>query len=252
MENWSQYLEEENNSPKDDEKISTSNMPDERIPLRIEDVRAFCERLSGKNEQGLSKAIISYQSYDSGFSEEETTDKNADKIYTCAKASVELAFDALNPGLLLVTLTFPTHDDPELRLFWARLQKWNRRESGQENVEADKVPIFLLHLFERDSISVRQDVTENILEANIINPIICYLTREIPSMPAVDTTNEKGETMGGNVIKMLCNMEFITFSLMEDVDTSEIRAEVQRENENARYLEAAETSTDTTGSFNLN
>lgn len=244
MGNWNQYLDENAAaSPSEPPKQTfTEDKPveDERIALSLEDMRAFCARLSGKNEQGLSRAIVSYQSYDSGFLGEKTTDAHADQIYTCLKATAELSFDALNPGLALLTVTFPTYDDPELRLFWARLQKWQRRESGQEVVDADKVPIFLIHLFERDSISVRQDVEENILEANIVNPLLCYLTRELPTLPAVDMTNEKGETIGGNVIKMLCNMDFVTFSLIEDADTTDVRAEVQREAENARYLEQEE------------
>lgn len=261
MEDWSKYLTEEGTINRSEEDVLTqkeettfpnSDNSDERIALTVEAVRDFCERLSGKDDQGLSKSIVTYQSYDSGFNMEETTDKNADIIYNCSKASAELSFDALNPGLALLTITFPTYDDPELRLLWARLQKWRKRDSGQEQVADDVVPIFLIHLFERNSISVKTDVIENILEANIVNPLICYLTRETPTIPAADIINEKGEVMGGNVIKMLCNMEFITFSLTTDVDTSDIKAEALREAEAERYLNEEEMGADTSASYNLN
>lgn len=255
MEDWNKYLPEEILA---EEEIleTTSEHPvqieDDRIALSVDSMRDFCERLSGKDTQGLSKSVISYQTYDSGISQEVTTDKNAEIIYNCTKASIDLSFDALNPGLLLLTLTFPTHDDPELRLFWARLQKWRRRDSGQEVLDENTVPIFLIHLFERNSIDAKTDIKENILEANILNPLICYLTRETPTSPAIDHTNEKGETMGGNVIKMLCNMEFVTFSLIEDVDTSDIKAEVLREKENERYITAENENADTSSAYNLN
>ncbi len=267
MKDWSKYLTEdipeENTSiqqtevlieeaPFDKESPMTTQIPDDRMALSLGDARDFCERLSGRDEQGLSKSIITYQCYDSGFTPDETTDKNADVIYNCTKASAELSFDALNPTLALLTITFPTYDDPELRLFWARLQKWRRRDSGQETVSENAVPVFLVHLFERNSISVKTDIKETILEANIINPLICFLTRENPTMPASEFTNEKGEVMGGNVVKMLCNMEFVTFSILEDVDTSDIKAEALREAEADRYLTEDFIKTDTSSGFNLN
>ncbi len=255
MDDWSKYLDNTEyggaaSSPED--ARNNSDTAGGCPPLTLEDVRVFCERLSGKDDAGQSKAILTYQTYDTPAGGGKPADKNADIIYNCTKAHVELSFDALNPELALLTVTFPTYDDPELRLMWARIGKWRRRDSGVEPFSCDQIPIFLIHLFERNGIGVRTDVKETILEADIVNPLICYLTRETPTAAAVDTTNEKGETIGGNVIKMLCNMNFITFSVTEDADTSSIKAEVLRECEADRYLTAAQNSTDTLSAYNLN
>ena len=266
MEDWSKFYDAKDNDTDVDTDTNINEspepeFPDERIPLTVESVREFCDRLSGTDEQGLPKAIMSYQAYNSGFTPEETTDKNADIIYQCQKANVDLSFDALNPTLIMLTITFPSYDEPELRLLWARLQKW-RKAMSKDDINGTTVPVFLIHLLERDSITSKTNVvdeaaateaeTVNILEANIINPLVCYITRENPTMPASEITNDKGEVMGGNVLKMLCNMEFITFDMTMDADISDIKAEVQREIEAERYLEAAEENPDTLKQYNLN
>lgn len=252
MEDWTKYLD--GSAPESQEEAETPKevAAEEPEVLTLAKIREFCGRLSGKDGQGVSKAVISYQAYDSGFSMDTTNDKNAEIIYNCSKAYAELSFDALNPDLVLLSITFPSYDDPELRLFWARLQKWVRRNSGAEQITDDTVPVFYIHLFERGSVSARTDVQENILEAGIVNPLICYLTRELPAVPAAETTNKNGEVMGGNVVKMLCNMQFVTFSVIEDADTSRIKAEVLRDVEDARYLAAEEESGGASAGFNLN
>ena len=111
---------------------------------------------------------------------------------------------------------------------WARLQKWKR--------EIAETPIFLIHLLERGSVSSKTDTPDTLVECNILNPILFYLTREIPTQPAEEITLENGEIIGGNIIRLLLDMSLVTFEISE-TDTREIKAEVLREEEDRRYLD---------------
>ena len=48
-----------------------------------------------------------------------------------------------------------------------------------------------------------------------------------------------GELYGGNVIRMLIPVELVNFEISEDIDTSEIKGEVQREMSARHYLDNA-------------
>lgn len=48
-----------------------------------------------------------------------------------------------------------------------------------------------------------------------------------------------GELYGGNVIRMLIPVELVNFEISEDIDTSEIKGEVQREMSARDYLDNA-------------
>lgn len=201
--------------------------------------KEFCDRLTDRLPSGETKAVVTYQNYNVDSLTGESNDPNQEVIYTLNKAVSELSFDEINPDLVMVTLRFQTYDEQELRLFWARLQKW--RTSLSKPMENGEIPIFALNFLERESVgSGDKDDDYTILECNIVNPLICFLTREMPTMEAIDMETESGATTGGNVVKMLCATECTTFTIRNDIDINAIKAEVEREMEDERYINAEE------------
>ena len=63
-----------------------------------------------------------------------------------------------------------------------------------------------------------------------------YLTREIPNLEVRDSWISN-ELIGGNIVRMIVSKGNLTFNLLNDIDTSSIKGEVQREEENSRYLD---------------
>lgn len=246
---WSQYFNQ--NILDNDNKIENNNVEDTEekndieteektntFTLGVKDYKEFCNRLSGYLPDGNTKAVISYQCFNAFPNMKDIKDPQKEVIYNINNAVVEMAFDELNPELVLISIKFKNFSDPELRLFWARLQKW--RTSLSKPIDNNEVPIFLLYLMERDSVgNLDANESYSILNAEIVNPLIAYITREVPTMEATDIINEKDEHMGGNVIKLLCSTQYVTFGIRDDIDTQMIKAEVERENEDSRYIDAA-------------
>ena len=232
--NWSEFYNQTEDMHKT-VKQSEQTKPN-RIELSVKDFKNYWDRLSGELPNSKTKAVISYQTFNAKPNPSDIDDPQSEIIYNVTKAKAEISFDELHPELAVVSIKFKSFDDPELRLLWARIQKWRTQMS--KPADEDTIPVFLLHLLERESIG---DLEGNftILSAEIVNPLLCYITREVPTMQAADIINEKEEHTGGNVIKMLCQAEFITFSLRDDLDTTAIKAEVQREIEEKRYINSA-------------
>ena len=219
---------ETEDSAKQAEPSNEQNDP--RIQLDDTQICNFCKRFSGFDASGKNSSIVSYQCYNYN---ENNPDPKQEVIYQASRARVEFSYDALQPEFATLDLVFPSYDDQELRLMWARLQKWRR--------EIADTPVFLIHLLERDSVSLQTAENDDLIECNILNPIIYYLTRELPTIPAEDVINEKGEVMGGNIIRMLIDMRLVTFEVTNTA-TQEIKAEVLREEEERRYLDNADAS----------
>ena len=74
---------------------------------------------------------------------------------------------------------------------------------------------------------------------NVFNPTYFHLTREVPNYLATENISVDGELYGGNVIRMLIPVELVNFEISEDIDTSEIKGEVQREMSARDYLDNA-------------
>ena len=105
-------------------------------------------------------------------------------------------------------------------------------------LEEDVIPIFVVNLVENESTNcLREKESYTILSANIVNPLLCYITREVPTMVAENIKNERDEVVGGNVIKMLIATDFLTFELRDDIDINTIKAEELREIEESRFLD---------------
>lgn len=260
MENWNKYFNEnidddnniasnvsENNVTNDYElednleiNQNSDNVDDNELDkylenendnfsLTVSEYKTFCDRLSGFNEIDETKAAITYQSYNINPQDVNQNTTN-DIVYNLNNAVVEIAYDELHPDLAVLSIKFKSFDDPELRLFWSRIQKW--RTSLSKPQDNDEIPVFVITLIEKDSVnSVKDKEHYTILSANIVNPLICYITREIPTISAENIINERDEIMGGNVIKMLLATDFLTFEVRDDIDITNIKAEVLRENE---------------------
>lgn len=212
----------DNTLPIDEENIETKT-------LTLDEIKSFCDRMSGNNATGHSKAVISYQSYKTNelgqFSPE------ADQIYQLLTASAEFSYDVYHPDLMLITLKFNSYDDPGLRLFWRRLQLFRTDLSKDLRTEKYNIPVFLIHFLERDSIGDMnsEEVNPELLEVNVFNPMICYLTRETPTMMAIEETNLNDEKMGGNLVKMLCSVDAVQFITRNDIDILSLKSAALRE-----------------------
>lgn len=249
MENWDKYFNQAN--PENDEvagetqaNIETSNdtqeineidVNDNRLNLSVRDYKEFCNKLSGLNEVEEAKSSITYQVYTVNPITN-TPDEDSETIYGLHNAIVQISFDELHPELAVVSIRFKSFDDPELRMFWARIQKWRNMQS--KPLEKDAIPIFVVNLVENESTNcLREKENYTILSANIVNPLLCYITREVPTMVTENIKNERDEVVGGNVIKMLVATDFLTFELRDDIDINTIKAEELREIEESRFLD---------------
>jgi hypothetical protein len=208
-------------------------VPDDGVErtLTVEDIHEFTARFSGKDGDGRSCAVASYQCYNLEALDADGRIKGDTPIFNLTKPYVQFSFDELNPQFALLDFIFPSYDDQELRIFWARLQKWRR--------ETAETPVFFIHLLERASVSMDTRENDVLLEANILNPVLFTLTRELPTTKAADDLVD-GELTGGNIVRMMLDMSLVTFELSMDNDTRDIKAEVQREAEEERYMENAQ------------
>ena len=241
MANWDEYYNQDENAV--DLPINNENVPvtDEQANEQIEDdglnylsdedLASFIRRLSGINEStGAANAEISYQAYDAG--NEKDFDRN--NIYQIANAYVRIMRNKRFDDLFLVDIVFKSSEDTELKLFWGRLQRHLRNESES----SDKDWIFYINLLERASVTEQTTENDVLLTANIFNPILCYLTRETPNL-RVTESEIAGELQGGNIVRMLVPAPLLTFNISDDIDTNEIKGDVLRNEEQARYINSA-------------
>lgn len=204
----------------------------EQTYLSREDIKVFLNAFSGINEYGESKSILSYQTYDAteGFN-----DPNKEQIYSTQNAHIELSFDANNPDFFVMDIIYRGYDDPELKMLWARLQNFKRNT----RLNPEKTWIFYFNLLERDSVSMDAEVKDILHMANVFNPTLFYLTRETPDYLAIDMKNMDGELCGGNVIRMLIPIQFVSFDVTDEIDTAQIKEDIIFEEEHDRYINNA-------------
>ena len=203
-------------------KISISEEP-ENEELTPEIIKDFCSRLSGILPSEQSKAIISYQSYKMNENEEYSAE--ADNVYQLMPKKVVLSYDVLHPDLATLSICFGSHTDPALRIFWRRLNNFYEEQSKNLANEEFDIPVFMINLLERESIGGihSEEVNPDIYEVNIINPLICYLTRELPTDRAIKEYLGD-EEVGGNVVKMLISLDTVNFIKRNDIDVCSIKA----------------------------
>lgn len=241
---WSKFYNQEIEEDIEENKtdINDENLEEDidinqgKILLSVKDYKEFCDRLTGYLDSGKTKAIPCYQTFIA--KENEGINSDNEIVYTLNNAVIEISLDELHPELAVISIRFKSFDDPELRLLWARIQKWRTNMSKPQ--DNNGVPIFLFSFTERESFGTYDGEEEiAILSCEVINPLLCYITREVPTMEATDILNDRDEHIGGNVIKLLCDTNYITFSLRDDINTKDIKAEVERELEEERYINSA-------------
>lgn len=200
-------------------------------------ISQFTRRLSGKNIDGFSKVEISYQTY---AMEDDEDSKDRTRIYNAHKAYAELSMDYNTPGYFTLDVIYHSYAEPELKMFWNRLQNFKRSLAN----EGEKTWIFYINILEKSSISKQTETTDNLLMCHIMNPILFYLTRETPNL-MTEERKVDDELQGGNIIRMLIPENAVRFEITNEIDTSEIKGEVERELEEERYLNALEDNPDT-------
>ena len=215
------------------DEVTEDTQEDNRIHVDGDTIREFCERFSGHNEKGETKAILSYQEYDY---ENEDSGKDS-PIHTLDKATdIRFSYDKLNPQVAWLDVCFGTYTERELSLMWARINQWRRSKA--------EIPVLLIHLLERESINpLSSEENDTLLECKILNPLMAILMRETPTTVAQELRGDiPGEAVGGNMIRFLINMELTTFEVSNDIDTQQIKTDVAAELEDARYLENVEAN----------
>ena len=207
----------------------------ENQELTVEVVKEFCERLTGKLPSGESKAAVAYQSYK--INEKNEFSPESEQIYALAPSEVTVSYDEIHPDLLMLTLRFSSSDDPSLRLFWRRLTNFREDLARTYTNEKYNIFIFFIHLLEKESLGSMHSKETNpeLLEINITNPLIEYLTRYSPTDIAIETTGANDEKVGGNVVKLLLDINNVDFIKRNDVNVSMIKAESLRESLADRY-----------------
>lgn len=228
MAKWDAYY----NDQEQEQTISNENyLPNETDVDEISDTELaeFINRLSGIDKvTGLAKSEITYQAYNV----DDVNDKERDRVYHVANASIQISRNCLYSDLYVMDIIFTSADDTELKLLWGRLQQHLKHASEYANQHW----IFYINLLERKSVTQQTTKIDELLTAHIFNPLLCYLTREVPNQKIIDAEYEH-QMQGGNIIRMLIPNQLLTYSLSNKIDTNELKGEVQRDKAYAEFLE---------------
>lgn len=186
--------------------------------LTGEQLSDFLTRLSGKSPDGSPNSLITYKTYNFDGLEE---DPDRDHIIYADNAYINITLHQSMPNIYLVDICFPSPEDLQLKHLWADLNK----HLDNERRYPDNRWIFYFNVLEKQSISDINDYEACALTANILNPIMFFLTRQDPSMKT-DDTNIDGHLQGGNVIRMLVPNELLTFSISDPQTINEAKREI--------------------------
>ena len=213
------------------------------VLLTRERIAEFSKRLSGKDVNGLSKATVSYQTY-AIEDPEDSTGKT--QIHNLHHASLEISYDPYNPEYYIVDVIFQSPDEQELKMLWGRLQQFKRKLTANP----DKTWVFYFNALESGSVDATNTIdNDTLLTCNIFNPLVFYLTREVPNMLAEEHESKNAfveeitDLMGGNIVRMVVPVELVTYEVNSTIDTSTVKGEVLREAEEERYINESENGT---------
>lgn len=204
--------------------------------LTKNEIADIFRRLSGKTDEDESKIILSYQSY---ALDEPEDSVNRSQIYTTDKPYIQFSFNYTGLNFLTMDVIFRSFEDPELKLLWGRLQRFKKNAS----MNAERDWIFYINILEKANIEIHSQERVKLLTANIVNPELFFLTREIPSQLTTEQLSNDNTLYGGNMIRMLIPLNRITFQENDDVDTEEIDTEVYEEIENDRFVNSQQNET---------
>ncbi len=226
-EDFSQYFNTKEDISDNKENTTTSDDGIERNDITPELFSNFTNRLSGIDNEGISKSMVSYQCYEEG---DYDNPQNAIRSLS-SNVRIQIAINKKYPDLILIDFCFQSPDNTEIKLFWLRIQDFIKKQAEQ----SDKNWIFYINILERAGITYQTQEEDLLLSMNIYNPIICYLTREVPNARVKDEM-VGDEMVGGNIVRMLVPTSLVYFENANVYDTNEIKGEVQREQESARYI----------------
>lgn len=219
---WSQFYNEA--TPQEiDESFKQENIDESErktITLSEEDLQKFLNRISGKTEKGESKILLSYQNYNFDSLE---TDPDRDRIIQCLTPYIRIVRNSQYNDLYTVDIVFPNCESDELRFLWKNLEK---HMDNQLKYPTNRW-VFYFNILEKEDILLEENAP--VLTVNIINPLICFLTRQVPDMKTNNEVKKEEIMQGGNIIRMLVTNENLTFSLNKDIDVLGIKSEVLRE-----------------------
>lgn len=176
---------------------------DTKTELDQKEVYEIMQRFSGLDENGVPKATVSYCSYNADAPDEEIAQS---PVYLAEEAMVELSMD-WKTGFYTLDLIFNDPDNRFLKMMWANMQK----HKSNEVYDGEKLWVFFINLIENNSI-VKEDGSSDIFMANIINPVLFFLTRQVPNQDVFVEYEDEGNVFyGGNCIRMLLHKDLVTF-----------------------------------------
>lgn len=242
---FSQYLNNntENQNNNTESPVTQANAVQESngaVLLTRERIAEFSKRLSGKDANGLSKATVSYQTY---AIEDPEDSIGKTQIHNLHHASLEISYDPYNPEYYVIDVIFQSPDEQELKMLWGRLQQFKRKLIS----DPQKTWIFYFNALESGSVDAVNTIdNDTLLTCNIFNPLVFYLTREVPNMLAEEHESKNAfveeitDLMGGNIVRMVVPVELVTYEINSTIDTSTVKGEVLREAEEERYINESE------------
>ena len=212
----------QNASENKEQNIETSGMT-------IENVKQVFNRLNGWNEEtGQSKVAVSYQLFAMDDAEDAPS---RNQIFTTCKPAIQMCFDSHIPGYFGLDIIFRSANEPELKLLWGRLQQFRRSIAAHP----EKEWIFFMSILESSTISLQTKEEDTPFVVRAFNPLMAYLTREVPEMQTDDIETAEGEMIGGNIIRMIIPSEFVQFEYCSEADTLGAKEEVLSEEEDSRF-----------------
>lgn len=200
-----------------------------------EEFAAFLALLSGQNEEGKPNATISYQCY----AVEDPEDAPSKKVsYPLTTPWAQMWIDKLHPEYVGVDIAFRSFDDTELRLLYGRMNRHLQNMSKSP----EKTWVFYFNILSNEGL---KRGSEKIVMAHVMNPSIFFLTRQSPTQECENRETDYGLT-GGNIIRMLVPIDLVSIEVADGASygLENIRAEVQREMEEAEFLDASAESAD--------
>ncbi len=205
----------------DEARQQTGDLSDV-IQLSDYQIQEFCQRLSGKDNDGKSKAKLTYTNYMVENNDFEHLPPHT--IININKCEVYLYPNRTLPDFYTVDLVFPNAESNDLKLLWLRLEKFKK-----DNLlnDFDHQALFVLQVIENFD-EEDLDTAKNRLYCNIVNPLLFYLTRTTPNQLTTDIQTDEG-LQGGNIIRLLCHTDLVTFDVLDDMDINAVKEEIEYE-----------------------
>lgn len=208
---FTQYLDEE-----------TKESSGEYRMLSDYQINEFCERLSGRTEDGKNKAKLSYTNY--MVKEGNFENLPVHSILDIHNARIEIFPNRTLPDFYTIDIIFPDAECRDLKILWMKLEQFKKAD---RNSDFDNQAVILIQASENFELKDLKDV-KNRLFCNILNPLLFYLTRETPNQKTNDVKTEEG-LQGGNIIRLLCHTSLVTFDFLDNVDIEALREEIEYE-----------------------